>query len=231
MRGELFRQDGLGAGRHLCEPHQEATCESCCDGEPTVESRSLMDRWVEGETWLHLNLRIGSRFENVEAAEFCAWFEHPAPLAAGHSPNHAILLVNDRVSDLVGDGRNGLEGPMLVELRQAVENAKDVEALLPPRMKVWLVAPHNCNVCAAHSRQLPSQGFIELFPFVRNGEVDVFLLPLREIGRSASFVERPSDMVKAASEVADCVAEHQSQCTGNGLMSAVQYMTMQWRLG
>src|SRR3954468_11331396 len=55
----------------------------------------VVDRWINNEAWLHIEVRLRPGLLDVEAREFHACFKRSAPSPAPHSAVDAIDLIVD----------------------------------------------------------------------------------------------------------------------------------------
>jgi hypothetical protein len=109
---ELTQHDGRGLHRLFKELN---------------ERKTLIDRWCEGEVWLHLNVRFRSSLFDVEPCEFCTWLKR-ADIAGrrGDSPNDAIGCAKVADRDAVRYRDDWRNRSVLVSVRQVVKNRKDM---------------------------------------------------------------------------------------------------------
>jgi hypothetical protein len=160
--------------------------------------------------WLHVNVRVGARLPDIEPYEFCTWLKRRPPNAGLQSSDDAIRDFDDVKAGAFRDSLDWLDHPVLVSVRQFLQNPEKVSVAVPLGCFVGLVSPHNCSICSSHSWQLALQGTVELGPLIGDGEIDKLLLPLGQAGSASTLVERPSEMVEAAPVVVNDVTEEEA---------------------
>jgi hypothetical protein len=126
------------------------------------------------------------------------------------SSNDAIRDFDDLKACAFRDSLDWLDHPVLVSVRQFLQNPEKVSVTVPLSRFVGLVSPHNCSICSSYSRQPALQGTVELGPLIGDGEIDKLFLPLGQAGSASTLVERPSEMVEAAPVVVNDVTEQKA---------------------
>jgi hypothetical protein len=179
----------------------------CRPEELLYREAGVVDRWVNGELWLHVNVGIGAGLLDVEPCEFCAFLKNAPGSPEAHASKNAIRLLADADIRSIRRGEYGLNRPVLIQARQLVYDPENVLAAEPFRGVVRLTSPDLCDVCSRDSGELPLQRAVELDSVVVDREVDLGFPRGAEIGGRSSFVERPSDVVERGTEVVDDVPQ------------------------
>lgn len=169
------------------------------------DGKSLVDRWVEGEAWLHIYVRLRPGLLDEDPREFCAWLKNPLSVAWRDVAVGAIGGAVDKELRANGGGDHGLKPPVLVEPRQLVKNEEGLTVQVPLPSEVWLVVPNRCPVCSPDSGDL----LIEHFAIVAgvgpaDGKPHLPLIPGRERpDLTAPLVERPGDVIERRAQIVD----------------------------
>ena len=155
--------------------------------------KTSIDRWIDGEYWLHIHIRLGTSPLDVDPRQFCAWLKNSPRPPQGHAPIDAIGLLADVEGGTVRDGLDELNDTVLIQVRQFVYGQERVAIEVPLSYDIRLTAPHLCQICASDSWELRVERPVELDPVVIDREVDLPLPPLREVRGSSPLVERPGE--------------------------------------
>jgi hypothetical protein len=102
-------QQRANALRWLSELAQQPGDVSHRAVSPLLEGKALVDSWIEGEVWLHVNVRFGAGLPDVEPYEFCAWLKRRPPSAWLQAGDNAICHFDDLEACAV-QGQPGLAG-------------------------------------------------------------------------------------------------------------------------
>jgi hypothetical protein len=107
-----------------------------------ADCKELIDRWNEGEVWLHINMRFRSVLLDVEPTEFCAWLR-PRPVGSRPEPSgNAVNEPQFKESDPLRYSYDWLNRPVLVSVRKRVKNREDVSVNSRLPCSIGLVPPH-----------------------------------------------------------------------------------------
>jgi len=190
--------------------------------EKLLHGKPRVDRWINGEVWLHVNARIRAGLLDVDACEFCAWIKNTPGIVGGEVSIDAVPGLSNFVGRGVWNRQDGLKRPVLVETRKLVKNEENVTVEVPLPCDVWLTSPDFCDVCSADARKFSGIGVVEPSPGGADRKVDAALFLFRD-ALAGPLVERPRDVVEGTSEVMDEISEQESPERGewiSGLLDA-----------
>ena len=100
------------------------------------ECKTGIDRWIDGEAWLHINYRVGAGLLDVKPYELCAGLKNSARPGERRAPKKAIRLRADVQMHSFGDRVNRLGRPVLIRARQFVYHPKNVTVEVPLSLEV-----------------------------------------------------------------------------------------------
>ena len=186
--------------------------------KPHPNRHGHAERWLEGSVYLHLEAWIRPGLPNVDACKLSLDLQRQVGRLEDRPGDRTIGYVEDFV-----DGgrrrkkREWVDRPVLVLVREVGKGGEDVEGGEPLAVDVRLTGPYGREVVAADAWKLgmtPPRGLesaYELGPVAADREGDRALLPLAEIAvggrRSTALRERPGQMIEAAPQVVDDIAE------------------------
>jgi hypothetical protein len=186
--------------------------------KPHPDRHGHAESWLEGALYLHLEAWIRPGLPNVDACKLSFDLQRQFGRLEDRPGDRAIGYVEDFV-----DGgrrrkkREWVDRPVLVLVREIGKSGEDVEGDEPLSVDVRLTGPYGREVVAADAWKPgmpPPRGLesaYELGPVAADREGDRALLSPAEIavggGRSTALRERPGQVVEAASQVVDDVAE------------------------
>jgi hypothetical protein len=184
--------------------------------EPLSESDTTIERWIHGESRLHIDVWVRPRLSDVDPLKFCAWLENNPSRPSGDFGDGAIngFAIAKLSTDWENPGRADVS--VLVVCRQTGKRSKAMKNHLPLAVNVGLIAPDECPVCSSQAGKSGLDLVVEVVSVKSNGEVHPApsLLGKRP-GRSA-LNESPRDVVEARAEVISDVANAQAKTGGEG---------------
>ena len=95
----------------------------------------VVDRWIDGEAWLHLKVRLRAGLLDVEPREFHAWLQRASRASKRSASIDAVHCFQNVDAGTVGHRDYGLKRPVLVVTRKLVKNKKGVARKVP--FGVW----------------------------------------------------------------------------------------------
>jgi hypothetical protein len=190
--------------------------------KPHPDRHRHAESWLEGAVYLHVEAWVRPRLPNVDPCKLSFDLQRQLGRLEDGPRDRTIGYVEDFV-----DGgrrrkkREWVDRPVLVLAREVGKSGQDVEGGEPLSVDVRLAGPYSREVVAADAWKLgmtPPRGLErahELGPVAADREGDRALLRPTEIavggGRSTALRERPGQVVEAASQVVNDVAEPQAK--------------------
>jgi hypothetical protein len=175
-----------------------------------VEGKLLIERWLDGDLWLHVSVGIRSGSSDVETRQFCAWFKRCPRINETEPRDGAIRNGVEPERAFLWNKDDQLQPPVLVFIGELEQDVQDVASATLLPCVVRLNLPDDCDVCTPRAGELGLDGLVEPIAGVANGEIDPLLLMLTEVRGSPALVDRPSQMFERAAVVVDDVPEEES---------------------
>lgn len=217
--GDAPRRDVDNSLRWVAELRKQASDKSLGFVQPLPKPGLALDRYVRSELAIHLKARLRAGTSDTDSAEFCAWLHwFGTDDAQSRVGDNAVVRTLDR-QDRLHDGHDRrLERPVFVEVGARVENRKNMVREFSLPSLVGLMAPHDCEVCAADSWESSRSPATEFRGAGEDGEVNTALFFFAEAPCSVpTFDKRPSQVVKRGSVVGDHVSKPERPLCREGL--------------
>lgn len=154
--------------------------------EHVAEPISPFEGYVSGTADLHIQVRVWPQATTVDSQDLCAWIPKDSLRTdppAGQEIDGPTRAIGEHPVERSEEPR--LECPVLVQVRELLQNRKGVLLGVPLSPPVRLKRPDDCDLPAIHSRQAFGQPIVEVFSICVDGVLHAPLISFAEGTRGA----------------------------------------------